>query len=570
MKYGRFETKQDYINSLLEMCEPLKKYYSDGNALLHLGETKTHYDDRTLDLEAFSRILWGLVPLWHGSDQTDFVEIYQKGIVCGTDKNSTEYWGNLFDGHQAFVEMAAMGMGLLLTPEKIWEPLDEKAKKKFNDWLFQINEYSYSRNNWQFFGVLVNLGLKHVGARYSQKEIDNALEIIEECYLGEGWYSDGKTEQRDYYISFAFHFYSLIYAKIMRNEDVKRSRKFENRAKRFAEDFIYWFAENGEALPFGRSLTYRFAQCGFFAALAFADIEVFSWGIMKGIVNRHMRSWWEKPIFDKEGLLTIGYAYPNLNMAEGYNGPGSPYWALKSFIVLALEDTHPFWRAKEEPLPELKKVKAFEHPRMIIQRVEKDHVIALTSGQYVGFQPNHAAEKYEKFAYSTYFGFSVPKSYYLIGKAVPDNMLAFEKEDMYYVRRRCEKVEVREDSIYSKWSPMSGISVETRLQPCGKGHVRTHTIFSEYDINAVECGFSIPDHNYGKEYEKQVGEACVENEYGTSKIQVLEGEGLGHIMDCEPNTNLIYPKTILPYIQFHIKKGTTVIKVYVEGIKGNK
>ena len=59
---------------------------------------------------------------------------------------------------------------------------------------------------------------------------------------------------------------------------------------------------------------------------------------MKGIVNRHMRSWWEKPVFDKEGLLTIGYAYPNLNMAEGYNGPGSPYWALKSFIVLAVED----------------------------------------------------------------------------------------------------------------------------------------------------------------------------------------------------------------------------------------
>ena len=81
MKYRRFETKQDYINSLLEICEPLKKYYSDGNALLHLGETKTHYDDRTLDLEGFARILWGLVPLWKGSIRTDLLEIYQKGIA---------------------------------------------------------------------------------------------------------------------------------------------------------------------------------------------------------------------------------------------------------------------------------------------------------------------------------------------------------------------------------------------------------------------------------------------------------------------------------------------------------
>lgn len=570
MKYRKFETKQDYINSLLEICEPLKKYYSDGNALLHLGETKTHYDDRTLALEGFARILWGLVPLWKGSTRTDLLEIYQKGIASGTDKTCYEYWGDLFDGHQAFVEMASMGLGLLLVPEKIWEPLSEETKKNFAEWLFQINEYSYSENNWQFFGVLVNLGLKHVGAEYSQEAINNALKIIEECYLGDGWYSDGKTEQRDYYISFAMHFYSLIYVKVMREEDAERSRKFEKRAKRFAEDFIYWFAENGEALPFGRSLTYRFAQCAFFAAAAFAEVEVFSYGIMKGIINRHMRSWWEKPVFDKEGLLTIGYAYPNLNMAEGYNGPGSPYWALKSFIVLAIGDTSPFWKAKEEPLPELDRIKVLKHPKMIMQRVEKNHVIALTSGQYVGFQPNHAAEKYEKFAYSTYFGFSVPKSYYLLEKAVPDNMLAFEKDNMYYVRRKCEKVEIRGDSIYSKWSPMSGISVETVLQPYGQGHIRVHKIMSDCDIDAVECGFSIPGNDYGKEHEKRNGIACVENEYGISKIEVLEGEGIGDIIDCEANTNLIYPKTILPYIKFHIKKGSTVIKVYVEGIRGTE
>ena len=29
-------------------------------------------------------------------------------------------------------------------------------------------------------------------------------------YLGDGWYQDGDSGQKDYYISFAIHFYSLF------------------------------------------------------------------------------------------------------------------------------------------------------------------------------------------------------------------------------------------------------------------------------------------------------------------------------------------------------------------------
>src|SRR5699024_9406771 len=116
---------------------------------------------------------------------------------------------------------------------------------------------------------------------------------------------------------------------------------------------------------------YRFAQGCFWSALAFSGTEALPWGVIKGILNRHMRWWFSQPIFDAEGKLTLGYRYPNLHMCEGYNSSQSPYWALKSFAVLALPEEHPFWQAEELPLPRLEAVKVLPHAGMIIQR-EKD------------------------------------------------------------------------------------------------------------------------------------------------------------------------------------------------------
>src|SRR5699024_10370751 len=166
-------------------------------------------------------------------------------------------------------------------------------------------------------------------------------------------------------------------------------------------------------IPFGRSMTYRFAQTAFWSALAFANVEALPWGVIKGIVLRHLRWWMRRPIFTHDGLLTIGYGYPNLIMTESYNAPGSPYWGMKSFLVLALGEEHPFWKQEEQPLPKLDTVKTLKHAQMIMCRDESsDHVYGLTSGQYAGFEPAHTAAKYSKFAYSNLFGFSVSREPY--------------------------------------------------------------------------------------------------------------------------------------------------------------
>src|SRR5439155_2374868 len=141
---------------------------------------------------------------------------------------------------------------------------------------------------------------------------------------------------------------------------------FVERSRIFAHDFAHWFSEDGSALPFGRSLTYRFAQGAFWGALAFADVEALPWAVVKGLYLRHLRWWMRQPIFSETGLLTIGYTYPNLLMAESYNSPGSPYWALKIFLPLALPEEHPFWRAEEAPLPPRRAVRTVPGAKLIL------------------------------------------------------------------------------------------------------------------------------------------------------------------------------------------------------------
>lgn len=149
-----------------------------------------------------------------GENIEDFSEIYAKGLSAGTNPNSKEYWGGFRNYDQKFVEIAAIAYGLLLAPDKLWEPLDDSAKKNLADFLLLSNSYEVSDNNWRLFPVLVNLALKSLSQPYDQHLIDFGLERLDSYYLGNGWYKDGVTEQRDYYIPFALHFYSLIYAKV--------------------------------------------------------------------------------------------------------------------------------------------------------------------------------------------------------------------------------------------------------------------------------------------------------------------------------------------------------------------
>ena len=115
------QTKADFTALMHKFLDPLKPYYSAGCARLHLGETGVTYNQNAIELEAFSRPLWALVPFWvGGGSDPEFEKIYRKGLAAGTDPENPEYWGTTGEYDQCYVEMAAIACGILTAPEKLW------------------------------------------------------------------------------------------------------------------------------------------------------------------------------------------------------------------------------------------------------------------------------------------------------------------------------------------------------------------------------------------------------------------------------------------------------------------
>lgn len=544
---SEIKSRQDMEELMLSLLNPLRQFYSRQKAFLKVGVTSAHFPDESAWIEGFSRPLWGLAPFWAGGGRNaEFEEIYRSGIVAGTDPESEEYWGKCSDYDQRFVEMAAIGYAMLLAPEQIWEPLSEQEKEKAADWLNEINRNRCWDCNWRFFQIIVNTALKKRRMPYSPEVLQESLDFIEECYIGGGWYCDGVEGQTDYYIPFAMEFYGLIYAIFMKEDDPERCEKYLKRAEQFGKDFVYWFSEDGSALPYGRSLTYRFAQSAFYAACVMAHIEPLPLPVMKGIIVRNLEYWMKRPAFDHAGILTIGYCYPNLQMSESYNSPQSPYWAMKTFAVLALDKNDLFWSCEAAPLPKLSKQKWLKKADMLIQRRKDGNVVALPGGNRHPHEHGHTEEKYGKFAYSTKYGFSIMRSDRNLAEAAPDSVLSFRVADHIFVRGQAENIQVYEDRVISDWSPIPGIRVHSEVIPTEAGHRRKHIVESEFACEAYDTGFAVP-----------IGEA-----EGCS-VHILCGEGRIDTIKSDPNTNLICSKTLIPAAVYRIEAGKNVFETEI-------
>lgn len=550
------KTRGDVEDAVRQLCDPLKPHYSRGRAWLRINHGSANYGQLRCWIESFARPLWGLAPLAAGGGKSDLWAICREGLTNGTDPAHPEFWGLLEDYDQLSVEMAPLAISLALAPEVFWMPLPLKTRARLVAWLNQVSERKVPDSNWLTFPVLVNVALKRLGVKHDSAAVEDGLMRLEEFYVHDGWYSDGVTDRRDYYISFSIHFALLIYSHFMETEDPVRVALYRERASAFANHFLYWFTAEGAALPFGRSLTYRFAQGAFWGALAFANVEALPWGVIKGMYLRHLRQWFRLPICSSDGLLSIGYAYPNLLMSEYYNGPGSPYWAMKAFLPLALSQQHPFWTSDERPMPVLKRRIVQPQAYMSISRsVKNDHIIALTSGQWSKRDFGHCAEKYSKFAYSTYFGFSVARESTGLAQGAYDSTLALsDGGDYWRVRRACVSFTITEDAIISIWKPWPDVVILTKLIDRFPWHIRIHTIRTSRALETAEGAFAAPReegigpvHNSSKDPRGAL--------YGGSGILNLEGDRLPCLLEPFPNTNINFTRTVIPMLTGRVAPG---------------
>ena len=570
MRNGLY-TREDLRQAACALLQPLTACMTPGKARIFVGNGSAHYSEDIAGMECWSRALWALVPMLAGGcpEAEELWPLWQEGLINGTDPEHEEYWGEIRDCDQRMVEMAVIGCGLCFAPGYFWDPLNEIQKGHLYDWLNQINRYDMPKNNWRFFRILVNTGFLKNGLPVDEARMREDMDLMESHYTADGWYFDYPTK-RDYYTLWGFHFYSLLYAVMMEREEPERCSRIRKRASLIAPRFACWFDREGRGLPYGRSLTYRFCQSSFWSAAAFAGVEcgTLTLGQMKHLLLSNLRFWLGRPIFDRGGALTVGYGYPNLCAAEGYNAQGSPYWALKTFWILALPEDHPFWKAEEEPcLPP----ERFLDPqvRLLLTRdPENRQVVAYTAGNHA-WEHMHEDEKYEKFAYSTQFAFSVAKEDSALNRGAYDSMLALKEEgrDLWHVRSGCEDYQLTEESVSFTWRPMNGVTVDTVIAPRGMWHVRRHIIRTDAVLEAAEGAFAVPKDWAGTrpcdrictKTQADHCHAAAAGAKGTSAIFALKGYTRGEVIHTEPNTTLMEPRCVLPTLHSRLEPGEHVL-----------
>ncbi|KAJ7065248.1 hypothetical protein C8F01DRAFT_982874 [Mycena amicta] len=573
-------TKHDLKAFLVGLLDPLAAHTSPGGARIHLGHTATHYDETAAQLEGFSRPIWGLASLLAGGGDYVGTQRWVDGLQNGCDPAHSEFWGNMRDRDQRMVECSALGFAIAVAGKQLWDPLSPHAKENVERWLGGMNDKEMPNTNWLWFRVFANLGLSRAGSpRFDALRMKADMDHLDTFYLGDGWSRDGPegVVQLDYYSSsFAIQFAQLVYSKLMAAEDPVRCEEYRNRARQFALDFVHYFDTEGRAIPFGRSLTYRFAMSSFWGALAFADVELpapLTWGVVKGLQLRNLRYWAKQPgAYNPDGTLTIGFCYPNHNMTENYNSPGSPYWCCKSFVSLALPETHPFWAAEEEPYPPslLTTVKALKHPLHIATHLG-NHFYILSSGQQCSYPVKQGPAKYGKLAYSSAFGYSVPVGNGTLEELGGDSTLALSDDGGETWKCRRDTREARfegpgEGWLRSMWYPWKDVEVETWLVPPTPAaplwHLRVHRIKTGRGLSSAEGAWAVygqrPD---GRHLDPATGEAFgtmgetgaarATSRAGVSGIVDLDTQmtRLGVALRTDANSNLIFARAVLPTLQ---------------------
>ncbi|WP_117234915.1 DUF2264 domain-containing protein [Vibrio maerlii] len=555
---NELKTKQDYQNLVNDMFEPLVPYYQKQSSLIDFGTGGAWFDMKASSLEGAVRPLWGIIPLTLGGGEFEHWPLIQKAIIEGTDPEHANFWGHVGNHDQRSVEMAVIGFLLVALPEFSYTPLTDKQKDNLVSWLARVQYKTMPQNNWLFFTILVQEGLKNVGRHdlVNQEVQDQYFEKIENWYLGEGWYGDGDVNTVDHYGGYALHYYGILYSTFVKNANPRLTAVFKQRAQSFFEPFKYWFSDKGEVLPLGRSMVYRFATAAFWGALALVEFEPRKLREVKGIWERQIKVWSDKPIFDDEGLLTRGYSYPNLMMCETYNSPTSPYWCMKAFIPLCLPDDSEFWQSDALPMTIEDDVYSMPCSQSVAQRINGESIVHFSGPINTLFQK----DKYNKFAYTTWTGLDTHSLLYADSLSFGDNILAFSFDSgiNWQMRHKNNETKIKNNVIKTNWTT-GQINVETEITVLDNGlSIRKHTFELTEDAWVSESGFAI-----GHWYEEP--NIITKNDEFTSVSIVVGNEKSGILSldeyEKEPlssvriHTNIVYPRSSVPFLLTKLKAG---------------
>jgi hypothetical protein len=518
----------------------------------HTPVLMSNHDPLANWFELVARPLWGLAPLAAGGGAAPAAWAQLRAaLTAAVDPGHRWYVGEPGPVDQKLVEAGAVGYALAVAPEQLWEPLTGTQRDHLARWLSAAYLGEVADTNWHFFPVLVGLGLDRVGVARDRSVADTHLAAAAGFARAGGWDEDGPGGRVDYYNPFAFHWYGLLYAALAGDD------RFVAAAVEFAGPFAHWFAADGAAVPYGRSLGYRFAQGAYWGALAAADVPALPWGEIRGLAQRHLQWWWRQPILDSGGGLTLGYRYPNHALVEQYLTAGSPYWALKFFAPLAIGPGHPFWTSAPAPPPRGRvELSAQPGARALLARDEDGDVVRLNGQSWHPWARNGQAT-YGKLVYGTLAGFAVPTPGPGPACACPDGalLLAQDEPGTAHWRGREDSGEgtVDGDMVEIDWTPWPDVRVRTALVADPPWHLRVHHVETGRALRAVEGGWCAPWRPAGAGTTDDAAWAAGDGVH--SLLVELGGARTPEVIEPMPGTHLLWPRTRLPVLSGRLDPG---------------
>ncbi|WP_208648671.1 DUF2264 domain-containing protein [Micromonospora inaquosa] len=403
---GKTWSRDDWLALADRMLAAVQPFASPGHSLIVLPGRQGGYGRAVDGLEGFARtfLLAGFrIAGAHGVGVDELVDRYAAGIAAGTDPRSTDRWVRLDEHPQAKVEAASLALVLDLTRPWIWDRLSSEVRERVVDYLAPaVGDATYPQINWVWFRLVVQTFLRSVGGPHSLDEMAEDLATHDSFARADGWMSDGSERAYDHYVGWALHLYPTLWARMVGAEDLAAGRRERDLAglDRYLRDAVALVGSDGSPLVQGRSLIYRFAAAAPFWVGAIAGVPSVSLGQLRRAATGIVRHFVDRGAFDDRGLLTVGWHGPWPPLAQAYSGPGSPYWASKGLLGIALPADHPVWMVPEEPLPveEWDAVRVVRAPGWLVSATRADGIVRVINhgtdhaveGSSVGDSPLYA------------------------------------------------------------------------------------------------------------------------------------------------------------------------------------
>lgn len=564
-------TRSHWEESFFGLMKGIMGSASPGFARQRIPGPRSHHGQLADELEGFTRSFIMAGP-WLNTSKTgsfelegqvyDIAEFYRKGILNGTDPEHEEYWGDITDYAQHLVEMASLAWSLFLSKNHIWDKFNSNQQKQVADYLYKCTKVKYHKNNWLLFNVVTNAVLKKLGMPYSQKQIDENLGFCDSMYIGDGWYRDGDVNRIDYYNSWGFLYYYLIWVILDGDSKPEYAEIHKERVREFAQSFRYFISGDGSTPCFGRSMIYRF---GYFAPIVLAqsmgilDIDP---GEVRTMCSLGTKYFLDKEIITGSGHLGLGYLTPCSDMLEHYSCGGSPYWAVKAFNIFLIPKDNPFWSGKEKPLPIHKEnysVPIKSAGFLILGDKRTGHV------QLINQKSRHDKaeynDKYTNLSYSSIFSYDARKIY---GNVNCDASLQFSKDGINYKQRwkinplHCEKNFVA--SSYTLFDTDEDGEVRSYIIVKDDCLISIHRIDTKKELSFRQGPYSLGYDNGTLRVESKEG---AEAAYAEGKLTFIQNlYGWSGQLAAEPNgsdvngSNVKYRQSVLPVLKHECRKNS--------------